>query len=298
VQAALPAPPAVSGPHLLPAAWLCTKYGKQLDEFGDHAHACKHLKGALVTRDNGLCDVLHTGAHRAKHVCTRSEATGTLLSLDAVPKAELSRQAQAALNITKHRADVAIDMISSLAAAGPTTTRKDKETGEVTAGDGRALGKAADFYAARYSNMQKGNFFPFVLDGCCCARLTDCRPSMPTNAAGLPNIHHTFLVLYCVTNLSGPHKGPRCIPAISAVRPLEFLVCMYCIRIPRGADAAADRACLCDPAVRELQPHAAVPGGLPSGYTFQTRWLMVGNPAAHPRRERSESHRSLLVQRC
>jgi len=25
----------------------------------------------------------------------------------------------------------------------------------------------------------------------------------------------------------GPRKGPRCIPAISAVRPLEFLVCMY-----------------------------------------------------------------------
>jgi len=57
----------------------------------------------------------------------------------------------------------------TLAAAGPTT--KDKKTGEVTAGDGRATGKAAeekakwktDFYAARYSNMQKGNF-PFVLE--------------------------------------------------------------------------------------------------------------------------------------
>jgi len=49
---------------------------------------------------------------------------------------------------------------------------KDKETGEVTAGDGRATGKAAEekakwktvFYAARYSNRQKGNFFPFVLE--------------------------------------------------------------------------------------------------------------------------------------
>jgi hypothetical protein len=41
----------------------------------------------------------------------------------------------------------------------------------VTAGDGRTKGKAAEekakwkteFYAARYSNMQKGTFFPFVL---------------------------------------------------------------------------------------------------------------------------------------
>jgi len=35
--------------RLLPAAWLCNKCDKQLDEFGDRAHACKHLKEASVT---------------------------------------------------------------------------------------------------------------------------------------------------------------------------------------------------------------------------------------------------------
>jgi hypothetical protein len=60
----------------------------------------------------------------------------------------------------------------TVTASTSTLTTKDKETGEVTAGDGRATGKAAenkakwktDFYTARYSNMQKGNFFPFVLE--------------------------------------------------------------------------------------------------------------------------------------
>jgi len=86
--------------------WLCTKCDKQLDEFGDHPHACKHLKGALVTRHNALRDDLHAAAHSAKQVCTRSEAT--MLSLGAVPKPELSHQAQATLKIPEHRADVAI----------------------------------------------------------------------------------------------------------------------------------------------------------------------------------------------
>jgi len=54
--------------HLLPAAWLCTKCGKQQDEFGDHAHACKHLKGAPVTRHNGVRDVIHAAASCAKQV--------------------------------------------------------------------------------------------------------------------------------------------------------------------------------------------------------------------------------------
>jgi len=83
-----------------------------------------------------------------------------MLSIGAVPKPELSHQAQAGLKIPEHRADIAIisdpdrgvnfaDTLvidvtitaatSTLtqAAAGPTT--KDKET----AGDGRATGKAA-----------------------------------------------------------------------------------------------------------------------------------------------------------
>jgi hypothetical protein len=79
---------------------------KQLDEFGDHAQSCKHLKGALVTRHNGLRDVLHAGAHSAKHVRTLSEPT--MLSLGAEPKPELSHQEQANLRIPEHRADVAI----------------------------------------------------------------------------------------------------------------------------------------------------------------------------------------------
>jgi hypothetical protein len=116
-----------------------------------------------------------------------------MLSLGAVPKPELSRQEQANLKIPEHRADVAIlpdpargvnfaDALvidvtvtaatSTLTQAAAAPTTKDKETGEVTAGDGRATGKAAeekakwktDFYTARYSNMQKGNFFPFVLE--------------------------------------------------------------------------------------------------------------------------------------
>jgi len=38
--------------HLLPTAWRCTKCDKPRDEFGDHAHACSHLKGAPVTWHN------------------------------------------------------------------------------------------------------------------------------------------------------------------------------------------------------------------------------------------------------
>jgi hypothetical protein len=38
--------------------------------------------------------------------------------------------------------------------------------------------------------------------------------------------------------------------------------------------------CFCDPAVRELHPHAAVPAGLPS--PLLTRWLMGGTPAKYP----------------
>jgi hypothetical protein len=105
-----------------------------------------------------------------------------------MPKPELSHQAQANLKIPEHRADVAKLRVpdpargvnfatvtaptSTLnkAAAGPTTN--DKEIGEVNAGDGRATGKAAeekakwktDFYTVRYSNMQNGNCFPFVLE--------------------------------------------------------------------------------------------------------------------------------------
>jgi len=49
----------------------------------------------------------------------------------------------------------------------------------VTAGDGRATGKAAeekakwttDFYAARNSNLQKGNFLPFVRGGLLLCRI-------------------------------------------------------------------------------------------------------------------------------
>jgi len=92
--------------HLLPVAWQCTKCNKQLDEFRAHAHACKHLKGELATRHNALRNDLHAAAHTAKEICTRSEPT--MLSLGAVPKPELSHEAQTELKIPEHGADIAI----------------------------------------------------------------------------------------------------------------------------------------------------------------------------------------------
>jgi hypothetical protein len=155
-------------------------------------------------------------------------------------------------------------------AAGPTT--KDNETVAVTAGDGRATGEAAKrkpsgrppasvtLHAA--TTYIRAPSFPLCWTrravctrgpGCCCARSPGCRLNTLTIAAGLPNIH---------------------------------------LRAPRSADAATDRACVCDPAVRELHPHAAVPAGLPSPRL--TRRRMGGNPAAYALRglEWSECPRS------
>jgi len=177
--------------HLLPTAWLCTKCNRQLDEFGDHAQGCCHLKGGSVIRHNGIRDVIHAQAASVKPV--RSYCEPTMTSIGAVVKPELSQQAQAKLDIPNHRADVAINpdptrgvnfadtlvidvtvtaSTSTLKKAYAGPTMKDKDTGAVTAGDGRATGAAAeakanwkvDFYAVRYANMQKGNFFPFVVE--------------------------------------------------------------------------------------------------------------------------------------
>jgi hypothetical protein len=92
--------------HRLPAVWRCTRCSKPLDEFDDHAQACSHLQGAIVTRHNAVRNVLHAATHSAKQVRSLSEPS--MLSLGAVPKPELTHQDQAELMIPEHRADLAI----------------------------------------------------------------------------------------------------------------------------------------------------------------------------------------------